>query len=178
PELRDLVELRRTEPGADPRRLGARPLDEFRAEVRPEPLFGAAAQRPELEHREVAAPEPDPLAAVEERRAARRQHERRDYERHRQRKEQEEPGEGDVERTELRIRRSSILGLLRELHVASGERLLQQGSAVTLTSRGRRAISRHLASRWAANLRSARCRGGCRYRVKMTKALPFFERPG
>src|SRR5207302_578813 len=99
PELRDLVELRRPQPGADHRSLGTRPLDELRTEVGAEPRLRAAPERPELEHREDASPAADPLAAVEERPPARQQDETRDRDRQRQREEEEEACEEDVERT-------------------------------------------------------------------------------
>src|SRR5262249_59012154 len=63
PELRDLVELRLREEGPDPRET----IVVDRREGRPR---GAGLHLPELEHRELAAEDSDPPAAVEDRPAA------------------------------------------------------------------------------------------------------------
>ena len=103
PEEETEAYLAGTEPSAEPSGLGPGALDELWAEVRAEPFLGAAAERPELEHREDAAVAADALASVEERPSAGQHERRRDQPEERQRDQQEERRKDDVEDAELEI---------------------------------------------------------------------------
>ena len=82
----------------------SRALDELLAEVRAEPLLGAAPQRAELEHLEEAAAAADALAAVEQRPAARRHERERDQRRSAARgRAGRSPANEDVERAQLEV---------------------------------------------------------------------------
>jgi hypothetical protein len=129
-ELRNLVKLRGLEPLADRRELGLGPADELLAEVRAEPAFGVAAQRPELQHREDASTAPDSLAAVEDGRAARQEHDERDDEGDREGAEQKDRGQRQIERAQENVAPPSRR-LEGQLPVAANERVLDDGDART-----------------------------------------------
>ena len=123
-ELRYLVELRRLEPAPDRRELRFRALHELLAELRADPAFGPAPQRPELEHREDAPAAADALAAVENGRPARHDDDQRNEEREREREDEQRRREHDVERTEHRVPRARRR-LEGELPVPANERVLE-----------------------------------------------------
>jgi hypothetical protein len=122
-ELRDLVELRRLEPASDRRELGPSALYELLAEILAEPSLRSPAQGAELVHREHVRAPADALAAVEDRRPARTEHDEGDHEREREREEQEERGEDDVESAQDDVA-GPLRRLERKLAVAADERVL------------------------------------------------------
>ena len=127
PELRDLVELGRAQPAAERRRLVLRAADELVAEIRAEPLLRAAAQRPELEHREDASATADALAPVEERAAARHEQRRRDRDRQRERDEQEERQRARCRARGARRRARAAASRPRASGEAADERVIGEG---------------------------------------------------
>src|SRR5215217_3281568 len=84
PELRYLVELRRTEPTSQTRDLRLGADRELLPVVGTETRLGVSLERPVLEHVEDAPVPPDPQAAVEERRSRSREEDDRDDDEDRQ----------------------------------------------------------------------------------------------
>src|SRR5262249_46746784 len=103
PELRQLVQLHGSEATSEPGRLGACALDQLGAEIRPEPPFGPAAERRELEHREDRAALADPIAGVEEGAPAGQEQQEADEGDERRDHQEKERREGDVERAQLEV---------------------------------------------------------------------------
>ena len=125
PELRDLVELRCLQPAADSRQLRVGAADELLAQVLPDPVLGAGAERAELQHLEEAAAAADPLAAVEDRPPARDEQHAGDQEPDRSEEDPEEAREEDVEQTQLEVD-PAMLRLGREPCVPADEGVLER----------------------------------------------------